>query len=52
MPVGLCAHNIPGHVSYILIKVGNEESVHLKATLQKKGKQKEKLAEVITASFV
>lgn len=35
MPVGLCAHNIPGHVSYIWIKGENEDSVRLKATLQK-----------------
>ena len=35
MPAGLCAQNIPGHVSYIRRKVGNESSVHLKASLQK-----------------
>lgn len=34
MPAGLCAQNIPGHISHIKIKIGNEDS-HLEAALQK-----------------
>lgn len=35
VPAALCAQNISRHVSYIKMKVGSEDSVHLRADLQK-----------------